>query len=106
MYGNAILSRYPITPSGNARLHRSEGEEQRGLLRAVVDVPAPDLEVVNTHLSATSAADHAHQTTQIRELIGTPGRPYGPARGPQRHAKSARDPDPERVLERLLDRHW
>jgi endonuclease/exonuclease/phosphatase family metal-dependent hydrolase len=74
-YGNAILSRYPITSSSNTPLHRSEGEEQRGLLRAVIDVPGADIEVFNTHLSATSAADRARQTTQIRELIGTAGRP-------------------------------
>ena len=74
-YGNAILSRYPITSSGNTPLYRSPGEEQRGLLKAVVDVPGADIEVFNTHLSATSAADRAQQTTQIRELIGTPGRP-------------------------------
>jgi endonuclease/exonuclease/phosphatase family metal-dependent hydrolase len=72
-YGNAILSRYPIVSSGNTLLYRSEGEEQRGLLRAVVDLPGADLEVFNTHLSATSAADRAQQTTQIRQLIGTPG---------------------------------
>ena len=74
-YGTAILSRYPITSSGNTPLYRSEGEEQRGLLTAVVDVPGADIEVYNTHLSATSAADRAQQTTQIRQLIGTSGRP-------------------------------
>ena len=74
-YGNAILSRYPITSSGNTPLHRSPGQEQRGLLQAVVDVPGADVEVFSTHLADGSAADRAAQTTQIRQDIGTAGRP-------------------------------
>ncbi len=69
-YGNAILARYPIISSDNTPLYRSEGEEQRGLLRAVVDVPGADVEVFSTHLSATSAVDRAQQTAQIRQIIG------------------------------------
>jgi endonuclease/exonuclease/phosphatase family metal-dependent hydrolase len=75
-YGTAILSRYPIISSGNTLLYRSEGEEQRGLLRAVVDVPGEDVEVFNTHLSNTSATDRAQQTIQIQQIIGTPARPH------------------------------
>ena len=74
-YGTAILSRYRIVSSDNTLLYRSPGEEQRGLLRAVIDVPGPDVEVFNTHLSATSAADRAQQTTQIREILGARARP-------------------------------
>ena len=75
-YGNAILSRYPIISSGNTLLYRSEGEEQRGLLTAVVDVPGEDVEVFNTHLSNTSATDRAQQSIQIQQLMGTPARPH------------------------------
>jgi endonuclease/exonuclease/phosphatase family metal-dependent hydrolase len=74
-YGNAILSRYPITSSSNTLLHFAPGQEQRGLLEAVVDVPGVDLEVFNTHLADGSATDRVHQATQIQQVIGIPERP-------------------------------
>ena len=74
-YGNAILSRYPITSSSLTLLPVTPGQEQRGLLKAVVDVPGVDLEVFNTHLSDGSATDRVQQATQIQQEIGTPKRP-------------------------------
>jgi endonuclease/exonuclease/phosphatase family metal-dependent hydrolase len=74
-FGNAILSRYPITSSNNTLLHRAPGQEQRGLLKAVVDVEGVDLEVFSTHLADGSATDRVQQATQIQQVIGTPERP-------------------------------
>ncbi|GHE90543.1 metal-dependent hydrolase [Amycolatopsis deserti] len=69
-YGTAILSRYPITAWDNTYLYRSPGQEQRGLLHAVVDVRGVAVHVFDTHLAASSQADRAEQTRQITELIG------------------------------------
>ena len=74
-FGNAILSRYPITSSSLTLLPVTPGLEQRGLLKAVVDVPGTDLEVFNTHLGDISATDRVQQATQIQQEIGTPERP-------------------------------
>jgi endonuclease/exonuclease/phosphatase family metal-dependent hydrolase len=74
-FGNAILSRYPITSSSLTLLPVTPGLEQRGLLKAVVDVPGTDLEVFNTHLGDISATDRVQQATRIQQEIGTPERP-------------------------------
>jgi endonuclease/exonuclease/phosphatase family metal-dependent hydrolase len=74
-FGNAILSRYPITSSSLTLLPVTPGLEQRGLLKAVVDVPGTDLEVFNTHLGDVSATDRVQQATRIQQEIGTPERP-------------------------------
>jgi endonuclease/exonuclease/phosphatase family metal-dependent hydrolase len=74
-FGNAILSRYPITSSSLTLLPVTPGQEPRGLLKAVVDVPGVDLEVFNTHLGDLSATDRVQQATQIQQEIGTPERP-------------------------------
>jgi endonuclease/exonuclease/phosphatase family metal-dependent hydrolase len=74
-FGNAILSRYPITSSSLTLLPVTPGLEQRGLLKAVVDVPGTDLEVFNTHLGDISATDRVQQAIQIQQEIGTPERP-------------------------------
>jgi endonuclease/exonuclease/phosphatase family metal-dependent hydrolase len=74
-FGNAILSRYPITSSSLTLLPVTPGQEPRGLLKAVVDVPGVDLEVFNTHLGDVSATDRVQQATRIQQEIGTPERP-------------------------------
>jgi endonuclease/exonuclease/phosphatase family metal-dependent hydrolase len=74
-FGNAILSRYPITSTSNTLLHLTPGQEQRGLLEAVLDVRGIDVEVFNTHLADGSATDRVQQATQIQQMIGTPERP-------------------------------
>ena len=62
-----LVRQHPALPLG--------GEEQRGLLYAVIDVPRTDVGVFTTHLPATSAADRAQHTAQAREVIGEPGVP-------------------------------
>lgn len=51
-YGNAILSRFPITSHRNHRLPNRDNGEQRGVLVATIDVPAwpQPLVLFSTHL--------------------------------------------------------
>jgi endonuclease/exonuclease/phosphatase family metal-dependent hydrolase len=69
-FGNAVLSRYPITRRENTHLFRSPGEEQRGLLHVEVDVPGFPLHVYVTHLDAFSETDRVQQAQQVVELVG------------------------------------
>lgn len=56
-YGNAILSRWPVTDSDNTLLPRFDDHEQRGLLRAVIAAPKGELTVASTHLMHDDNAD-------------------------------------------------
>ncbi|MEU1618873.1 endonuclease/exonuclease/phosphatase family protein [Streptomyces sp. NPDC005722] len=69
-YGTAILSRYPITASENTWLHKSPGQEQRGLLHATLNVRGKSVQFYCTHLAAGSQTDRLQQTPQIVDLIG------------------------------------
>ena len=69
-FGNAVLSRYPITRRENTHLFRSPGEEQRGLLHVEVDVPGLPMHVYVTHLDAFSETDRVRQAQQVVELVG------------------------------------
>ena len=66
-YGTAVLSRYPIVEQANARLPNQPGLEQRGLLRATVDVEGTRLDVYDTHLQHTPQAA-ALRTQQARSI--------------------------------------
>ncbi|EWS81575.1 metal-dependent hydrolase [Brachybacterium phenoliresistens] len=72
-YGTAILSRHPILESENIPLFRSPDQEQRGLLRASLDVAGTPVDVCCTHLAASSAVDRLEQARQIIERIDTDG---------------------------------
>jgi endonuclease/exonuclease/phosphatase family metal-dependent hydrolase len=61
--------------TSNTHLYRSPGLEQRGLLRAVIDVQGLLVDAYNTHLEVDSQSDRLRQTAQIRSLIGTPSAP-------------------------------
>lgn len=63
-YGTAIFSRYQILESENIHLTSSD-EEQRGILRAKIDVGGTHLYVYNTHLGL----DKASRIQQIKEVI-------------------------------------
>lgn len=69
-YGTAILSRHPITDSENTYLHNTPGQEQRGLLRATIDVRGTELNFYSTHLAASSQDDRIEQAAQIVDLVG------------------------------------
>jgi endonuclease/exonuclease/phosphatase family metal-dependent hydrolase len=49
-YGNAILSRYPVLSTENLHYQKVNETEQRGLLKAVLDVNGIHIAVFNTHL--------------------------------------------------------
>lgn len=55
-YGTAVLSRHPITGTANVALPNRRGLEQRGLLRATIDVAGTEVDVLNTHLQHTPQA--------------------------------------------------
>jgi endonuclease/exonuclease/phosphatase family metal-dependent hydrolase len=68
-YGTAILSRFPITASENTLLPRGPGEQQRGLLHAVIDIDGLQLSAYSTHLQHTSADARMRQVSAIRGLV-------------------------------------
>lgn len=68
-YGTAILSRHPITSWDNATLYRSGDGEQRGLLRATVDVEGRAVSFCCTHLAVESADVRRRQVIEILELV-------------------------------------
>ena len=69
-YGTAILSRYPILESRNTLLPKGRpGEEQRGLLEAVVNVRGVHVRVMNTHLQHDSAASRLLQAEVVADAV-------------------------------------
>jgi endonuclease/exonuclease/phosphatase family metal-dependent hydrolase len=71
-YGNAILSKHPIT---SAEMHALPGQwEARSVLKAVVSVKDVHVHFFNTHLGL-SAADRMRQMPVLAELLATDGEP-------------------------------
>lgn len=66
-YGNAIISRHPIISSENVYLS-SFGDEQRGILRAEIQVGEKKLSFYNTHLGLT-LADRKTQVGEVSKQI-------------------------------------
>jgi endonuclease/exonuclease/phosphatase family metal-dependent hydrolase len=66
LYGNAVLSRYPILEWGNT--HYSHNTTQvRGLLHVVVDAPGGAVTILGTHLDHL---DHQHaRAEQVAEAL-------------------------------------
>jgi endonuclease/exonuclease/phosphatase family metal-dependent hydrolase len=71
-YGTAILSGHPILDWDNTYLPRFSNHEQRGLLRARIDVLGVPAQVYNTHLQHNSAAERLSQARAVTQLIGVP----------------------------------
>lgn len=71
-YGTAILSNFPILDWDNTYLPRFANHEQRGLLRARINVRGVPVQVYNTHLQHNDAAERVAQAQAITQLIGTP----------------------------------
>ncbi|HET8659529.1 MAG TPA: endonuclease/exonuclease/phosphatase family protein [Micromonosporaceae bacterium] len=71
-YGTAILSNAPILDWDNTYLPRFGNHEQRGLLRARINVRGVPVLVYNTHLQHNDAAERLVQAQAIKQLIGTP----------------------------------
>ena len=68
-YGLAILSRYPIVDKANTRLPNRPGLEQRGLLRARIDIDGWLLDVYNTHWQHTSGSMRIAQAAAVRRVV-------------------------------------
>lgn len=68
-YGTALLSRYPIVSAENTPLPRLPGDEQRGLLHAVLDVDGAKLSAYVVHLQHTSSRARIRQIGTIRRLV-------------------------------------
>ncbi len=71
-YGTAILSERPIREWDNTFLPKYEGHEQRGLLRARINVRGVWVTVYNTHLQHNDANERLEQVAAIEELMGEP----------------------------------
>ncbi|SDT62599.1 Metal-dependent hydrolase, endonuclease/exonuclease/phosphatase family [Jiangella sp. DSM 45060] len=71
-YGTAILSERPIRDWDNTYLPRYEGHEQRGLLRARINVRGVWVSVYNTHLQHNDANERLEQVAAIEALMGEP----------------------------------
>lgn len=71
-YGNAILSRHPITSYKNHLLEKLDTgieSEQRGLLEAVIDIHGRSIAFFNTHLSLKKQ-QLEYNVEELLEIIG------------------------------------
>ena len=68
-YGTALLSRHPIVSAENTPLPRLPGDEQRGLLHAVLDVDGAKLSAYVVHLQHTSSRARMRQVNAIRRQV-------------------------------------
>lgn len=76
LYGTAILSRYPIVSSENTHLPKAgAGEQQRGLLHAVIDVEGTEVSAYSTHLQNRSPGARVLQVAAIRDVLSADPRP-------------------------------
>jgi len=66
-YGNAILSRWPITEQSNHHYRMLRAGEQRGLLQVRVEIAARPLWVMSTHLDYRS--DDAERRINVEEIL-------------------------------------
>ncbi|MBN8609681.1 MAG: endonuclease/exonuclease/phosphatase family protein [Deltaproteobacteria bacterium] len=73
-YGNAIVSRLPITDASTHVLPASPGAEPRAMTRGVIHGPLGSIELVVTHLGLL-ALDRLRQVEAILERLGPPTRP-------------------------------
>jgi len=70
-YGNALLSRYPITSYRNHLLEKLDSgkeSEQRGVLEAVIDIEDISIAFFNTHLSLKER-QLEHNVKELLEII-------------------------------------
>ncbi|MGV3564596.1 MAG: endonuclease/exonuclease/phosphatase family protein [Nocardioides sp.] len=69
-YGTAVLSAYPIVESANTLLPRPGGTQQRGLLRAVLEIaPGRRVSVYTTHFEHTSEGARIQQARAAAQVI-------------------------------------
>jgi endonuclease/exonuclease/phosphatase family metal-dependent hydrolase len=75
LYGNVILSRYPLIASGWERYTRGPSGQTRGFTWATLDVGGKELLVITTHLTpydrAAEATERTDQAAHLLRFIGT-----------------------------------
>jgi len=75
LYGNVILSRYPLIASGWERYARGPSGQTRGFTWATLDVGGKELLVITTHLTpydrAAEATERTDQAAHLLRFIGT-----------------------------------
>ncbi len=74
-YGNAIVSRYPITSSANTHLPNAPGGQQRGLLRTVVDIGGMDVSLYSTHLQNQMDQLKLRQAQAVAPIVAADANP-------------------------------
>ena len=68
-YGTAILSRYPIVDRANTLLPNRNGLEQRGVLRATIEVGGRNVDVFDTHLQPGADDLKVTQARSVADVI-------------------------------------
>ena len=74
-FGNAILSVEPILDWDNTLLPRFDGHEQRGVLRARIDVRGEPWQVYATHLQHNDPAERLVQAQAVAKLVDASDEP-------------------------------
>jgi endonuclease/exonuclease/phosphatase family metal-dependent hydrolase len=74
-YGNAVLSRHPITSHTTTPLPTGDASEPRTALTATIDAPGGPLKVVVSHFSVDPDQERRDQAAALNQLVGdTPER--------------------------------
>lgn len=68
-YGNAVLSRHPITHVENTHLRQRSDGERRGVLQIRIDRRGREIAVLNTHLDHRGNEERAYSIDQIQHEI-------------------------------------
>lgn len=74
--GTAIVSRFPITDWENTLLPNSPGLQQRGLLRATVDLRGYEVDFYSTHLDHQSSSIRLAQALAIGTIAAESDNPF------------------------------
>ncbi|GEP36778.1 metal-dependent hydrolase [Nocardioides psychrotolerans] len=74
--GTATLSRLPILSWSNQLLPNFPGLQQRGLLRATIDLPGGAVDVYNAHFQHTRGVIRIVQARGVRKLVAGNDRPF------------------------------
>lgn len=98
LYGNAVLSKHPITKVRNHRLYQQADEEVRGCLETHIMINGKEIAFFATHLDATGPEEiRIEQSKQILDLIGRKDIPVILAGDINSHVRP--DPDIETAAE-------
>jgi endonuclease/exonuclease/phosphatase family metal-dependent hydrolase len=101
-YGTAILSRHPIVAQENRHLPNGPGGQQRGLLKAVVDVDGVHVSFYSTHLQNRIDYLKVRQAQTIAAAVAADPNPKVLGGDMNSHEGST----PIRALEGPLDDTW